>query len=73
MSEETRRLLLERIERTKARDAVEDALRWRHATLEERSETLVALLRLAEAIVRSRGFPVEKPPLPLNPLRVRRQ
>ncbi|MGI8926672.1 MAG: hypothetical protein ACR2HN_08515 [Tepidiformaceae bacterium] len=46
-----------------------DALRWRRATMEERGAALLELCRFTDAVIRSRGFGVVKPPLPPSPLR----
>ncbi|MFN0095774.1 MAG: hypothetical protein ACKVVT_13480 [Dehalococcoidia bacterium] len=53
-----------RLRRGAARDDAERAAYWRAASLERHAEVLVELLDLADAIVRSRGRRVEKPPLP---------
>jgi hypothetical protein len=56
-------LMLERIELTKERDARDEIAKWRHATDEERSRAIAELADFAEKVIRSRGFPDERPPL----------
>jgi hypothetical protein len=53
-----------RLRRNAAEDDADRIAYWRDASPERHAEVLVELLDLADALVRSRGYPVEKPPLP---------
>jgi hypothetical protein len=50
-----------------AREERERREYWRHAPMEEHARVLKELLDLTDRVVRSRGRPVEKPPLPDEP------
>ena len=55
------------VARLRAHAAEDDRERleyWRNASPERHAEVLVELLNLADVILRSRGRPAEKPPLP---------
>jgi hypothetical protein len=56
------RRLLQRIEASKLWE-IDDAERWRQASDSERAHAFGQLAALAEALVRSRGFPVTREPL----------
>ncbi len=57
------RLMLERIEMTKKRDAEDEVRMWRDATPEQHGRAIIELARFADKIVEWRGFPDERPPL----------
>jgi hypothetical protein len=55
--------MLERIELANEPDARDEIARWRYATDAERSRAIVELAAFAQAVIRSRGFPDNRPPL----------
>ena len=55
---------VQRLRANAAEDDRADVDYWRNASVEQHARVLVELLDLGEAITRSRGRPVEKPPLP---------
>jgi hypothetical protein len=68
--EESNRLLLERIaEAADAESLVARARAWSNRPMEEHAAELARALALADAIVRGRGFPARKPPLPVIQVR----
>ena len=56
-----------RLRQGAADDEAERIERWRQAPPEEHARVLKELLDLTDAIIRSRGRPAEKPPLPDEP------